>query len=430
MATRFLCLIAHTSLAACLTVPPKSWTAAAGFSSLAVMRPVSVVQFEGEGRHTFVHGLCSANVKEMRNGNVLDATVVDTNGHVINLMTLIDTSEAIVGLGPEGYGAAQAKFFDKYAFPADQCTVKDASDTYSCLEVAGPDAAKTFAHAFGDDVKLPDAGRCVQTGGSLVFGGGSLGYGTPDVKVYSILTASDSPAIAALADAVTSLGGIVAEGEDAWQSLRVLRGRPERGNEFDVAGSIAADSPAVPKATPFDLGLWSSVHLDKGCYLGQEVLTRLARVSKPKLGLYGVLFDAGALPGTVQQGDPVLPANGEVTDTSSLASRPVGVLTSLLEDGSTSAASFGLALVQPMQAPIGTRVSVNGATGEVVDVAYATRAGQQAGGTMAEEAPDDVPGDALAAAAAKKAAEAQRKAAKLKAMEAKMRELGLVKDDK
>ena len=146
--------------------------------------------------------------------------------------------------------------------------------------------------------------------------------------------------------------------------------------------------------------------------------------------LYGVLFDAGALPGTVQQGDPVLPANGEVTDTSSLASRPVGVLTSLLEDGSTSAASFGLALVQPMQAPIGTRVSVNGATGEVVDVAYATRAGQQAGGTMAEEAPDDVPGDALAAAAAKKAAEAQRKAAKLKAMEAKMRELGLVKDDK
>ena len=91
---------------------------------LLLERPISAVRFCGGGRHKFLHGLCTANVENIARGSgVLDASVVDKRGHTTNLLTLIDTDEAILALGPAGRGEQQRAFFDKYAFPADDVTI-------------------------------------------------------------------------------------------------------------------------------------------------------------------------------------------------------------------------------------------------------------------------------------------------------------------
>jgi len=397
---------------------------------------------------------------------------------VNNLLTLVDTPDAILALGPAGRGTEQAAFFDKYAFPADKCAIEDVSHSFRCFEVIGPDAAKVVRTVLGGDWELPGVGQCVPSTDCYVYGGGSLGYAPSQVPVYSLILSSGSAdGIAmSLAEAVSVAGGIFAKGEDAWDSLRVLRGRPDNGAEFapppvkTAAAATAepafaapmADSPppTIPKATPFDLGLWSTVHLDKGCYLGQEMLMRLSRVSKPRQGLYGLRFDKGTAPSdAVRAGAPValcLDMAGEEVATASSdadnergsgeggggssgsggpattsvdAVSSIGVLTSLLVDDDASPA-FGLALVKPSAAPIGTRVSVGGAVAEVVDLPYATRAGQQAGGALESDDPEasKLSGDAVAAAAAAKEAEVERKKAKLAGMEAKLKALGLLKE--
>lgn len=280
--SRGLVLSLATWTIASLIVPPKSWIAATGFSALALSRPVSVVRFAGEGRHKFLHGLCTAQVdKGLRAGGLLEAAVVDGSGTVNNLLTLVDTPDAILALGPAGRGTEQAAFFDKYAFPADKCAIEDVSHAFRCFEVVGPDAAKVVRIVLEGDWELPGVGQCVPSTDCYVYGGGSLGYAPSQVPVYSLILSSGSAdGIAmSLAEAVSVAGGIFAKGEDAWDSLRVLRGRPDNGAEFapppvkTAAAATAepafaapmADSPppTIPKATPFDLGLWSTVHLDK-----------------------------------------------------------------------------------------------------------------------------------------------------------------------
>ncbi|KAL0722398.1 hypothetical protein Bca4012_036997 [Brassica carinata] len=57
--------------------------------------------------------------------------------------------------------------------------------------------------------------------------------------------------------------GAVPMGTEAWEKLRVIQGRPaperELSKEFNV----------------LEAGLWNSISLNKGCYKGQETITRL-----------------------------------------------------------------------------------------------------------------------------------------------------------
>jgi len=254
-----------------------------------------------------------------------------------------------------------------------------------------------------------------------VLGSGTLGF---DDGSFSILApASDSTLSNSLAEAVEAAGGAI---EPSYEMLRILRGRPAEGHEYGAGAPVSA-------ATPFELGLWASVHLDKGCYLGQEVLTRLARVKKPKRLLYGIQFDLASEGAAVQSGADVSLANA--AEAASLAPgddllggpplappRSVGVVTSILVDPTSQTPTFGLVMVQPKHVPVGTRVVVGESTGTIVEIAAATRAGSQAGGGDDDEQAEDPDAEAKAAAAA---AEAERKKKKLEAMAQKMKELGL-----
>ena len=262
--------------------------------------------------------------------------------------------------------------------------------------------------------------------------------------------------------------------------------RPPLGSEY-------GDGAGIEAPTPLELGLWSSVHLDKGCYMGQEVppaafpppscrppatflppscrppaavplpraasrrvpssstafrgilppsahaqvLSRLARVKRPKRALYGIRFDdaaeapteAGAAVELVDAAEGA--AEGAVEGAAADASGGSGAGTSLLSGGGAAvvgvltsvAGASGLAMVRPSLASVGARVSVDGAVGKVVELAAATRFGQQAGGGA--EAADGKSEADVEAAAAAAAAEAERKKKKLEAMAAKMKALGL-----
>ncbi|MDO4791576.1 MAG: folate-binding protein [Buchananella hordeovulneris] len=118
----------------------------------------------------------------------------------------------------------------------------------------------------------------------------------------------------ALVPAAASLPGIESgrascAGFLAWEALRVERWRPRLGREVDE------------RAVPHELDwLRSSVHLDKGCYRGQEAVARIVNLGRPPRRLAFLHLDGS---------QDVLPGLGaQVFAGADAQGRPVGVVTS------------------------------------------------------------------------------------------------------
>ena len=424
---------------------------ASAYPLVASWKP-SVTQLTGADRKRFLHGLCSNDINAMPVSGTKEAAVLDGRGNTKSLLMVVDDDERLLVLGAEGAGAEQHHFFDKYVFPADDVAVADCSGSFcSCYEIVGEQAGAvlTSSAVLGSEASLPAAGSAVRvsladdvSGSAVLLGQGSLG-GSSACQSFALLVEGDDEACeagvgAALEAAAVKLGGGLASSYDA---LRIRRGRPQAGCEF-------GEGAPLKDASPLWLGLWAHVHLDKGCYLGNEVIARVARARRQKHELFGLDFGGastkdGALEGGVlaQGAAVVFSAAAEAKDAAeeaemveearlaaqeeeavaSDAAKAVGVVTSALP-----AEGFALALLRPPHQRAGTRVSVGGAVAEVVDLPFATRAGEQAGGGGGGPGGDggDTEED-QSAAEAKAKAEADRKAAKLAAMQAKMKALGL-----
>ena len=84
---------------------------------------------------------------------------------------------------------------------------------------------------------------------------------------------------AALDDAVSGTG-LPLVGLGAWEALRVAAGRPRLGFETDH------------RTIPHEIGwLETAVHLDKGCYRGQETVARVHNLGRPPRRLVRVHLD-------------------------------------------------------------------------------------------------------------------------------------------
>src|SRR5438309_615879 len=106
-------------------------------------------------------------------------------------------------------------------------------------------------------------------------------------------------------DEAASSSGLPLVGHGAWEALRVAAGRPRLGFETDH------------RTIPHEIGwLEAAVHLDKGCYRGQETVARVHNLGRPPRRLVRVHLD-----GTQDE----LPPHG-TSVTVSGDDRPVGFL--------------------------------------------------------------------------------------------------------
>lgn len=131
-------------------------------------------------------------------------------------------------------------------------------------------------------------------------------------------------------------------GSNAWNKLRIIRGRPTPGmeltNEFNVLEAC----------------LWNSVSLNKGCYKGQETISRLITYDGIKQRLWGFHLSAAAEPGSIITVD----------------GKKVGKLTSYTS-GRKQSEHFGLGYIKRRAASEGDTVIVgDNIKGTVVEVPF------------------------------------------------------------
>ncbi|SEO65146.1 YgfZ/GcvT domain-containing protein [Trujillonella endophytica] len=242
-----------------------------------------VLTVPGADRLTWLHSLTSQHLERLADRTGTEALLLSPNGHVEHHMVLAEL-DGVVWLDVEpGAGAALHTFLDRMRF---MLRVEPALVTadWALLSLIGPRGDDVLAAA-GFPVPAEPTAVAPLPGGGWVRRMPPVDDGAPVVDLLVPRAALDATADALLG------AGAAAAGLDALEALRVAARRPRL--------AVDTDHRTIPNELPW---LSTAVHLQKGCYRGQETVARVHNLGRPPrrlvlLHLDGVSEDLAA-PGT------------------------------------------------------------------------------------------------------------------------------------
>jgi folate-binding protein YgfZ len=293
--------------------------AAARQGALAVPRD-DLVTFvvTGKDRLSWLNGLVTCDLTKAAPGQASYGLAVGRNGRILADLTVVADESALLVAVPGSVSEGLRAHLDHYIVMEE---VELAAGSSRAWAVHGPRAGDALAAARA-------AGAL---GGDLdVTGLGGAFLLAPREKGKPVETALAEHA--AWGD------------ESGWEALRLERGVPRFGVDFD------------DKTYPQEASLEkAAVSFEKGCYLGQEVVFMLEKRGHVKRRLVSLVVDAAEAPP---------PAGGApVTDE---AGAPVGEVTSAASSP-TLGTAVALAMLKRVHAMPGQGVVVQGARGKVVE---------------------------------------------------------------
>ncbi len=214
---------------------------------------------------------------------------------------------------------------------ADDVRLSEAAPSWERLALEGPAASAIFAMAAGEAPGLaPDAAAGFEIAGISVLAGA---WGVSGEDALQLFVPSGSGAAVALGLSRAGAGhGLVEAGEDVLEILRVEAGTPRQGRELSEA------------VLPAEVGLARAISTTKGCYTGQEIVSRMATRGGASHALVGLALEGR-----------FAPAAGAVV---SAQAERVGELTSAAL--SARAGAIALAFVRRAHAAPGTELGVEG----------------------------------------------------------------------
>ncbi|MFE5714710.1 YgfZ/GcvT domain-containing protein [Streptomyces sp. NPDC056501] len=213
-----------------------------------------VVAVTGDDRLSWLHLLVTQHMTDLPPGQATEALILSANGHIEHALYLVDDGETVWAHVEPGTREELVAYLESMKF-FYRVEVADRTDDIAVVHLpAGsiaevPEGAVVRETSHGRDLFLPRA----------------------DLESFA---ASHGPA-----------AGIL-----AYEALRVEAHRPRLGFETDH------------RTIPHEVGLiGSAVHLQKGCYRGQETVARVQNLGKPPRRLVFLHLDGSEV---------LLPAHG------------------------------------------------------------------------------------------------------------------------
>lgn len=211
-----------------------------------------VVTVTGDDRLSWLHLLLTQHVSDLPAGQATEALILSAHGHIEHALYLVDDGETLWAHVEPGTQEALIGYLESMKF-FYQVEVADRTGEFAVVHLpAGsiaqvPDGVVVRETPHGRDLFLPRA----------------------DLESYA---AENGP-----------VAGIL-----AYEALRIETHRPRVGFETDH------------RTIPHELGwIGSAVHLEKGCYRGQETVARVHNLGKPPRRLVFLHLDGSEvhLPG-------------------------------------------------------------------------------------------------------------------------------------
>jgi tRNA-modifying protein YgfZ len=295
-----------------------------------------VITVSGIDRLTWLDSLTSQSLARLAPGDSAETLLLDPTGRIEYAARVLDDGETTWLLLERDEAAGFAAWLNRMRFML-RVEVLDRSDEFATIGTLAPVFASSLvggepaAHVTGSvavsvagSITLPAA---APAGVSLVWrdpwatgAAGGVQYAAVDAHPAPEWTYSETlvarAALAALAETVatraTGTGGaagatISAAGTLALEALRIAAWRPRLATEGDE------------RSIPHELDwLRSAVHLNKGCYRGQETVAKVHNLGHPPRRLVMLHLDGSdaVLP---EHGDPVVLASAVVASAGPVA---------------------------------------------------------------------------------------------------------------
>jgi folate-binding protein YgfZ len=229
-----------------------------------------LVRVTGDDRASFLHGMCTADVKGARPGSILPALFLTEHAHVIADAFIWVTGDALI-LDSDAAAWTRTRAHLEKLLVADDVEFDDAGEL-ALIDVEGPAALDAA-------VESPRAPwSFIEAGGAIV--GNLPRYGGPAVSMIVPRNSIDSTVAAIL----SKVPGARRVDSSMLETIRIENG-------VALVGVDTAD-----KTIALEARLNRAISFNKGCYLGQETIERATARGGLKKRMFGLKFNSGDLP--------------------------------------------------------------------------------------------------------------------------------------
>lgn len=250
----------------------------------------TVVALTGDDRHTFLHNMCTNDIKKLAPGQGCEAFCTDVKGKIVAHVFVLLTADKTYLVTVPNQAERLIGHLDRYII-RENVELADETASMDVNFIAG-DKAEAVISTAGTDL---------------------LSMNIPMATGTAILAITEKSA--KLNEKFTNAAATTC-GLAAWQSTRLEAGLPLYEVDFtneNLPQEVARDARAI--------------NFNKGCYLGQETIARLDALGHVNKQLVTVKFPADSEPQpgiTLSQSDKPVGAATSVA-WSPVASAPIGI---------------------------------------------------------------------------------------------------------
>lgn len=239
------------------------------------------LRLTGKDAVEFVNNYTTQNLKALAPGKGLQTAVTTWKGTMIDHVFAQREEDGLLLLTHPGRAGAIRSALEKFLLNVE-VAFEDQTEQFGLAYLFGPYARAVVAKATGlqpvwamhDPVRVRVGG--VETVVSRTWPAFGEGF-------HFLVKQEDARAMFEALAHEADAKGVLPIGQEAWEQLRVEVGIPCYGHEIG------------PEVNPWEARLADSVSMRKGCYLGQEVIARLANYDKVQRYLTGLRY-AGPAP--------------------------------------------------------------------------------------------------------------------------------------
>lgn len=290
-----------------------------------------VVRVVGADRVTFMHGMCSQDVKGLAPGAVAPALLLTERAHLIADFLLYAEHDALL-IEIEAAQWPAARVHLERLLVADDVEFEPL-ENLGVLDLEGPESHRVAAAITGTDAAAIAEWRHVRSGDLRLAH--LPRFGAPAASIIAPREILADLTMRATAD--NSVTNIVIVSPATLEILRVENGRARLGGD------------ATDKTIALEARLNYAISFNKGCYVGQETIERATARGGLKKRLFGLRID----------GDRAPTAGAAIT----LGGKEIGHLTSIVR--SPRFGLIGLAIIHQSAWTVGSAVAIHDASGEI-----------------------------------------------------------------
>ncbi|TAE60566.1 MAG: folate-binding protein [Nostocales cyanobacterium] len=289
------------------------------------------IKVSDDDRLRFLHNQSTNDFQRLKAGEGCDTVMVTSTARTIDLVTGYILDDAVLLLVSPHRREFLMQWLDRYIFFADKVTLTDVTQETATLSLIGPESDAIVDKLGAGALIGQPIGNHILVDHTIF----AVGSGLTNPGYTLISPVAEKPK---LWEKILEFGAMELS-EGAWETLRILQGRP------------VPDAELTDDYNPLEVGLWQTVSFNKGCYIGQETIARLNTYKGVKQNLWGICLSSPAEPGTV------------IT----IGEEKVGKLTSYT---ATPNGHFGLGYIRTKAGGVGLKVQVGDSLGEVVSVPF------------------------------------------------------------